>query len=190
MDECKKVGSENMLLMFCSTSKLTYPGAGVACMSSSVKNIDFIKKQMFFQSIGPDKINQLRHVKYFGTSEKIYAHMQKHADILKPKFDAVLNTLNAELSGLGIANWVKPHGGYFISLDVQNGCAKRTLALAAEAGVVMTAAGSTYPYKKDPNDSNIRIAPTYPKTDELNLAAKLLCICVKLACAEKLIEGK
>lgn len=185
-EECKKQGNENMVYMFASTSKVSFPGSGVAVMASSEENINRIKKQMFFQTIGPDKINQLRHVKYFKTLDNMKQHMKKHAEIIKPKFDAVLDILDRELGGKNIAWWNKPNGGYFISLNTLDGCAKKVIAMAREAGVVMTNAGATYPYGKDPNDRNIRIAPTFPSLEELKKAIEVFCICVQLASIEKL----
>ncbi len=185
-EECKKQGNPNMVYMFASTSKVSFPGSGVAVMAASEENINFIKKQMFFQTIGPDKINQLRHVKYFKTLDNMKLHMKKHAAIIKPKFDAVLDILDKELGGKNIAWWNKPNGGYFISLNTLDGCAKKVVAMAREAGVVMTNAGATYPYGKDPNDRNIRIAPTFPSLEELKKAIEVFCICVQLASIEKL----
>ncbi len=188
LDECRKAGNEDMCYIFASTSKVTYPGAGVAVMASSEANINATKKLMASQTIGPDKINQVRHIKFFKNLDGILEHMKKHAAILRPKFEIVLETLDKELSGLGIASWHKPNGGYFISLDVFPGCAKRVHALLKEAGVVMTGAGATYPYGKDPKDCNLRIAPSFPTVSELETAAKMLCLCVKLTACEKLLE--
>ena len=183
LEEAKKCGNEDMIYMFCSTSKVSYPGAGVGCMAASINNIEFIKKQMFCQTIGPDKLNQLRHARYFKNADGVRAYMKKHAEIVKPRFEAVLKELENELSG--IATWHNPKGGYFISLNVPNGCAKRVVSLMKDAGVIMTGAGATYPYNNDPDDKNIRIAPTYPPVEELKTATELLCICVKIAVAEK-----
>lgn len=188
LDECRKAGNEDMCYIFASTSKVTYPGAGVAVIASSEANINATKKLMASQTIGPDKINQVRHIKFFKNLDGILEHMKKHAAILRPKFEIVLETLDKELSGLGIASWHKPNGGYFISLDVFPGCAKRVHALLKEAGVVMTGAGATYPYGKDPKDTNLRIAPSFPTVSELETAAKMLCLCVKLTACEKLLE--
>ncbi len=187
--EAEKAGNPNIAFTFASTSKITFPGAGVACMAGGREDIAYIVSLMQAQTIGPDKINQLRHVRYFKNADGIRAHMKKHAEIVRPKFEAVLERLERELGGLGIAAWTKPRGGYFISLDVLPGTARRTIALAAEAGVVLTPAGSTWPYKKDPNDSNIRIAPTFPTQEEIEKAAETLCACVKLAALEKLTEN-
>lgn len=189
LDECKKVGNADIVFEFTSTSKVSYPGAGVAAMAASEANLTFIKKQLFVQTIGPDKLNQLRHSKYFKNYDGILAQMEKHKQILAPKFEAVLEKLDKEFSGLGIAEWNKPNGGYFVSLNTIDGCAKRALALAKEAGVTMTPAGATFPYGKDPKDRNIRIAPTFPPVSELNVAMELFCICVKIACIEKLLEN-
>lgn len=177
--------NEDMVVEFCSTSKITFPGAGVSALIASDNNIASIKKRLNAQTISYDKMNQQRHVKFFGDANGVRNHMKKHAAILKPKFDMVLRHLDNELSGRGIASWVSPKGGYFISLDVLEGCAKRVGALCKEAGVTLTTVGATFPYGKDEKDSNIRIAPSYPPVEELDLAAELLCICVRLAAAEK-----
>ncbi len=187
LDECRKAGKEDMCYIFASTSKITFPGAGVAVMAMSEANIASNKKVLTYQMIGPDKINQLRHVRYFKNLDGIKAHMKKHAAIMAPKFDMVVDTLNAELSGLDIAKWTKPNGGYFISLDVVVGSAKRVHKLMAEAGVVMTGCGATFPYSNDPEDANLRIAPSYPTVEELAIASKLLCLCVKLAALENIL---
>ncbi len=187
LDECRKAGKEDMCYIFASTSKITFPGAGVAVMAMSEANIASNKKVMAYQMIGPDKINQLRHVRYFKNLDGIKAHMKKHAAIMAPKFDMVIDTLNAELKGLDIAKWTKPNGGYFISLDVVVGSAKRVHKLMAEAGVVMTGCGATFPYGNDPEDANLRIAPSYPTVKELEIASKLLCLCVKLAALENIL---
>ena len=176
-----------MVIEVCSTAKMTFPGAGVSALIASDNNIAQIKKRLNAEVISYDKMNQHRHVEFFKDANGVIEHMKKHAKILKPKFDIVLNHLEEELGGKGIASWFNPKGGYFISLDVMNGCAKRTGELCKEAGVVLTTVGATYPYGIDPNDSNIRIAPSYPPVDELDLAAQLLCICTKLACIEKLV---
>ena len=183
-------GNEDRIISFFSTSKITFPGAGIAILASSLSNIAEIKKHMTAQTIGHDKLNQLRHVKYFKNADGIRAHMKKLGEALKPKFDMVLDTLKSELGGTGLASWVTPRGGYFVALDTLPGCAKRTVALAKEAGVTMTGAGATWPYGKDPKDSNIRIAPTFPTLDELDKAIHLFCLCVKLAGVEKLLEEK
>jgi len=174
--------------MFTSTSKISYPGAGVGALASSENNINLIKKQMFFQTIGPDKLNQLRHVKYFKDANGIKDYMQKHKNILQPRFQAVIDTLSKGLGSENIAEWNIPRGGYFLSLDVQPNCAKRVVEMLKNAGVVMTSAGATFPYGVDPEDKNIRIAPTLPPVSELVVAMELLCICVKLATVEKLLK--
>jgi DNA-binding transcriptional MocR family regulator len=189
-DECKKAGNEDRYFIFFSTSKITFPGAGVAAMAASRNNIGFIKKQMSYQTIGHDKINQLRHVHFLKDLSGIENHMKKHAKILKPKFDSVLEILERELGGKGIASWNKPNGGYFISFDTLPGCAKSSLKLASEAGVVMTPAGATYPYGKDPDDRNIRIAPTMPPVDELKTAMELLCTCVQITSIDKILNER
>ncbi len=187
LDECKKAGKEDMCYIFASTSKMTFPGAGVAVMATSEANIASAKKVLNFQMIGPDKVNQLRHVRFFKNLDGLKAHMKKHAKIMSPKFDVVLNILDSELSGLGIAKWTAPNGGYFISLDVTGGSAKRVHKLMAEAGVVMTGCGATFPYGNDPEDSNLRIAPSYPTVAELETASKLLALCVKIASLENIV---
>lgn len=187
LEECKKTGKEDMPLIFASTSKVTFSGSGISVMASSVNNIENIKKQLSVATIGFDKINQLRHVKFFKDIDGMKEHMKKHRDIMLPKFNAVLEALDKELAPLGIGEWHKPEGGYFISFNAPKGCAKRIVQLCKDAGVVLTSAGATFPYGKDPDDSNIRIAPTYPTVDELKKAVELFCICVKLASAEKLI---
>ena len=187
MDECKQRGSEDMVYEFASTSKVSFPGSGVAVIASSKKNITRLKRQLSFQTIGYDKINQLRHVRYFKDADGIREHMKKHAAIIKPKFDLVLQMLEQEIAPLGIGTWNKPNGGYFISFNAMEGCATRIYELCQKGGVVLTKAGATFPYEKDPKDSNIRIAPTFPPLDELALAMQLFCICVKLASVEKLL---
>ena len=188
LDECKKAGKADSVFIFASTSKVTFPGSGVSVLGASEANIAQIKKVMSMQTIGHDKLNQLRHVKFFGTYENMLEHMKKHQAILAPKFEAVLTLLDQEIAPLGIASWKKPNGGYFVSLDTLDGCAKRVVTLCKEAGVVLTGAGATFPYGKDPQDRNIRIAPTFPPVAELETAMQLFCICVKLASAEKLLE--
>lgn len=186
-DVLPEYGNEDMVIEVCSTSKITFPGAGVSALAASDNNIKAIKKRLNAQTISYDKMNQHRHVEFFKNVDGILAHMKKHAAILKPKFDMVIKHLNNELAGLGIASWTEPKGGYFISLDVMDGCAKRVGELCKEAGVVLTTIGATYPYGNDPNNRNIRIAPSYPPTEELDIAAELMCICVRLACVEKLL---
>lgn len=189
LDACKEVGTKNRPYYFFSTSKITFPGAGVSLIASSDENIKEIKKVMGAQTIGYDKINQLRHVQFFKNADGLRAHMQILADCMKPKFETVLAYLNKELSGTGLAVWEEPKGGYFVSVDVYPGCAKEVVRLAKEAGVVLTGAGATYPYKKDPKDSNLRIAPTYPTVEELEQAMELFCVCVKKAALDKLVRA-
>jgi aspartate/methionine/tyrosine aminotransferase len=190
LHECEKAGNPDMVYKFCSTSKVTFPGSGIAALGSSKANLADLKKQMTVQTIGHDKVNQLRHVKFFGDFSGMMEHMKKHADILRPKFEAVLDILDQELGELGVGTWTKPKGGYFISFDALDGCAKAIVAKAKEAGVVMTGAGATYPYGNDPHDSNIRIAPSYPTLEELVEAAKVFVLSVKLVSADKLLETK
>ena len=190
LDECEKAGNPDMVYMFASTSKISFPGSGVAAFASSKNNVEDVKKQLTIQTIGYDKINQLRHVKFFKDLDGVKAHMAKHADIIRPKFEMVLETLEKELGGKGIAKWTKPVGGYFISLTTLDGTAKEIVSLCKEAGLVLTPAGSTHPLKQDPKDNTIRIAPTYPDVEELKEAAHVLTLCVKLASARKLIETK
>jgi aspartate/methionine/tyrosine aminotransferase len=186
-DVLPKYNNEDMVIEVCSTSKMTFPGAGVSALAASDANIAQIKKRLNCQTISYDKMNQIRHVKFFGDLDGLNAHMKKHAQIMKPKFDMVIEHLENELGGKGIAQWLDPKGGYFISLDVMNGCAKRVGELCKEAGVTLTTVGATYPYNNDPNNSNIRIAPSLPPVAELDLAAQILCVSVKLACIEKLL---
>ena len=187
LDECEKAGNPDMVYKFTSTSKISFPGSGIAAIATSKNNIEEIKKQLTIQTIGHDKVNQLRHVHFFKNLDGVVEHMRKHAAILRPKFEAVIDTLETELGGLGIGSWVKPKGGYFISFEAMEGCAKAIVAKAKEAGIVMTNAGATYPYGKDPHDSNIRIAPSFPSADELALAAQLFVLCVKLVSVQKLL---
>lgn len=181
-------GNPDMVYEFASTSKITFPGAGISCMASSKDNIDYMTKLIGVQTIGYDKINQLRHVRFLKDKKTTLQLMQKHAAILKPRFDAVLDALETEIAPLKIATWSHPKGGYFVSLYAMNGTAKRVLALAKEAGVTMTAAGATYPYGKDPFDSNIRIAPTVPSVEELQEAISILCLCLRYAAIEQLLK--
>ena len=187
---CKQEGNPDMVFKFCSTSKVSFPGSGVAAIGASKRNIDFIKQQMTIQTIGHDKLNQLRHVRFFKDIHGMVLHMRKHADILRPKFETVLNGLKNELGGLEIGSWLEPRGGYFISYDALPGCAKAIVAKAKEAGLVMTPAGATFPYGKDPQDSNIRIAPSYPTPEELAVAVELFVLCVKLVSIDKILEEK
>lgn len=187
LTECAKAGNPDRPYYFFSTSKISFPGSGIALVASSTANITEFKKHMSAQTIGHDKLNQLRHVQFFKTPENIRNHMKKLADEIRPKFDIVLNKLGDSLKGSGLASWSNPKGGYFISLDTLSGCAARTVQLAREAGVTLTDAGATYPYGKDPKDSNIRIAPTYPVTAELEKAMDIFIICVKIAGIEKIL---
>ncbi len=187
LDEAKKVGNEDIVYIFGSTSKITFPGAGVAVMGASQKNVEELKKHLGISIISYDKMNQLRHVKFFGTFENMCEHMKKHMAIIAPKFEIVCQTLEKEIAPLGIGSWTNPEGGYFVSFNAPNGCAKRIVQLCSEAGVTLTGAGATFPYGVDPDDKNIRIAPTFPPVDELKKAMELFVICVKLASAEKLL---
>ena len=190
LSECAKAGNPDMVYEFASTSKVSFAGAGIAAVASSKANLDFMKKSMTIQTIGYDKINQLRHVQYFKDMRGIRTQMMKHAEILRPKFEAVLKVLEDELGGLGIGEWTKPNGGYFISFDAMDGCAKAIVAKCKEAGVVLTGAGATFPYGKDPRDRNIRIAPSFPTPEEMAQATDLFVLCVKLVIVEKLLENK
>lgn len=187
-DECKKTYSEDMVIEFCSTSKVTFPGAGISALAASESNIKDIIKVMSKQTIGYDKINQLRHCIFFNSSEKLIKHMEAHAKILKPKFDLVINKLNSQIAPLNIGKWTTPKGGYFISFDSLNGCGKRIYELCKQAGVILTNVGATFPYNLDPNNSNIRIAPTFPSIDELSKAMDVFCLCVKIASIEKFLS--
>lgn len=187
-DECVKFNNQNLVIQFTSTSKITFPGAGVAAQTAGPEDVARIKSRMGFQTIGPDKLNQLRHARIFTSLDKVLEHMKKHADVLRPKFEIVLDRFEKEFGGLNIAEWTKPKGGYFISLNLPEGCAKRTHTLCKEAGLVLTNAGATFPYGKDPKDSNLRIAPSYPDNEEITLAAELLAICVKIAIIEKVLS--
>ncbi len=184
---CKEAGNPDRVYIFASTSKVTFPGAGIAMMAASESNTNQIKKLLGIRTIGPDKINQLRHVMFLKDISGIENHMKKHAAILKPKFDIVLDILEAELGDKNIAWWNKPNGGYFISFNAMQGCASEVVKMAKDAGVVMTPAGATYPYGRDPEDRNIRIAPTLPPVSELKKAVELLCICVQIASVKKLL---
>ena len=190
LEECKKAGNPDMVFEFCSTSKVTFPGAGIAALAASEANIADIKNNLTIQTIGYDKINQLRHVKYFKDVDGIRAHMMKQADIIRPKFEMVEQLLEEEIASRGIGKWVNPLGGYFISFEALEGCAKEIVAKCKEAGVVLTGAGSPFPYKKDPKDSVIRIAPTYPSLEELKKAAEVFAVVVRLVSAKKLLAEK
>lgn len=188
--ECKKAGNPDMVYKFCSTSKVSFPGSGIAAIAASKDNLVNIKKQMTIQTIGHDKLNQLRHVRFYKDIHGMVEHMKKHADILRPKFETVLDVLDRELGDLGIGSWIRPRGGYFISFDSLPGCAKAIVAKAKEAGVIMTNAGATFPYGKDPEDSNIRIAPSFPTPEELAMAAEIFVLSVKLVSIDKILETK
>ncbi|MEG1104145.1 MAG: aminotransferase class I/II-fold pyridoxal phosphate-dependent enzyme [Oscillospiraceae bacterium] len=189
LSECRAAGHEDRPLLFCSTSKITFSGAGVGAMAASTHNLNYIMEQMFTMLISFDKMNQLRHVKFLKDANGVREHMNKHRAIIEPKFKMVLSILDKELPN-DMAHWTKPNGGYFLSLYTQNGCAKRTVALCSEAGVKFTGAGAAYPYGIDPNDSNIRIAPTFPPLQELETATNLLCLAVKIATVEKLLQAE
>lgn len=186
-EELKTCGNEDRVVMFCSTSKISFPGAGVAAMAASPSNIADIRRRLSIQTIGYDKINMLRHTRFFQNIDGLREHMELHRAILRPKFDLVLAALEQQLGGKGVARWHRPNGGYFISVNVMDGCAKETIRLLKEAGVVMTSAGATYPYGRDPRDANIRIAPTFPPLGELETAMELFCVCAELACVRKLL---
>jgi DNA-binding transcriptional MocR family regulator len=189
LSECEKAGNPDMVYEFCSTSKVSFAGGGIAAFASSKANLDEARKVMTIQTIGHDKVNQLRHVRYFKNLDGMLAHMKKHANIMRPKFEAVLAVLEEELGGLEIGTWSKPLGGYFISFDAMNGCAKAIVAKCKEAGMILTGAGATYPYGVDPQDSNIRIAPSYPTAEEMKEATDLFVLCVKLVSVEKLLAS-
>ena len=188
LGECEKAGNPNLPIEFCSTSKITFSGAGVSGLITSLENKADILKRLTIQTIGFDKINQLRHVKFLKDIDGVKAHMAKHAAIIRPKFEAVLETLEKELGELGIASWSKPVGGYFISFNAEKGCAKAIVAKCKEAGLVLTGAGAAYPYGNDPEDSNIRIAPTLPPIEELKVATDLFVTCTKLVTVEKFLS--
>lgn len=190
ISECEKAGNPDMVFEFASTSKVSFPGSGIAALATSANNIADIKKQLTIQTIGHDKLNQLRHVRFFKDINGLKEHMRKHAEFIRPKFEAVESVLEEELSGLGIGSWTEPKGGYFISFEAMDGCAKAIVAKCKEAGVKLTGAGATFPYGKDPKDSNIRIAPSFPTPDEMKQAADLFVLCVKLVSVEKLLENK
>ncbi|MBE6846095.1 MAG: aminotransferase class I/II-fold pyridoxal phosphate-dependent enzyme [Ruminococcus sp.] len=187
LEECKKCGNEDMVYIFGSTSKITFAGAGVAVFGSSKNNINSLLKVMGIRTIGYDKINQLRHVEYFKNYEGLLNHMNKHKDVILPKFNAVTEMLEKEIAPLEIGSWTNPQGGYFVSFDSLPGCAKRIVSLCKDAGVTLTGAGAAFPYGKDPEDKNIRIAPTYPSVDELKTAMEIFCLAVKIASAETIL---
>lgn len=187
LGECEKAGNPNMVYIFSSTSKISFPGSGVSAIASSRENIDYILSRMTIQTIGHDKINQLRHARFFKDIDGLNAHMKKHAELLRPKFAAVLDALESEIAGLEIGSWIKPRGGYFISFNSLPGCAKAIVSMCKDLGVVMTGAGATFPYGKDPEDSNIRIAPTFPSVEEMKEAAEVFVLCVKLVSVNKLL---
>ena len=188
LNECIKADNPDIVLKFISTSKVSFPGSGIAALAASRGNLADAKKYMQFQTIGHDKLNQLRHVRFFGDMQGMYEHMKKHAAILRPKFEKVQEVLERELGGLGIGTWTKPLGGYFISFDSMDGCAKAIVAKAKEAGLIMTGAGATFPYGKDPRDRNIRIAPSFPTVEELELAAQIFVLSVKLVSVDKMLK--
>ena len=190
LDECEKAGNPDIVFQFCSTSKVSFPGAGIAAISASAANIADIKKRLTIQTIGHDKINQLRHVKFFKDQKGVQEHMMKQAAIIRPKFEMVEEMFTEEIASRGIGTWMHPLGGYFISFEALEGCAKKIVEKCKEAGVVLTGAGSPYPYKKDPKDSVIRIAPTYPSMDELKEAVKVFTVVVRLVSVDKLLETK
>jgi DNA-binding transcriptional MocR family regulator len=188
LQACKEAGNYDRALMFSSFAKISLAGAGLGAMAASEKNLSIMREYITIQTIGPDKMNQLRHAKFFKNYEGVIAHMKKHGELLLPKFNLVLNKLEETLSSKGIASWETPSGGYFVSVDVLPGCAKRTISICAEAGLIMTNAGATFPYGKDPQDSNLRIAPTLPSISQLKPAIELFCLAVEMAALEKLIE--
>ena len=187
-DACEKYGSADMVYEFTSTSKVTFPGGGISAIAASRNNIDFILRQMGVQTICADKINQLRHANFFGGAEGLREHMKKHAELLRPKFDCTIETLHAGLDGLGIASWTDPNGGYFISFDGLDGTAKRCVSLCLDLGVKLTGAGAPYPYGVDPEDKNIRIAPSFPTVEQLRQGMSAFCVCQRLAALEALLE--
>ena len=187
--ECKRAGNPDLVYKFSSTSKISFPGSGMAALATSLNNLADIRHQLKNQTIGHDKVNQLRHVRFFGDIHGMVEHMRRHAEILRPKFELVEETLERELGGLGIGEWTCPKGGYFISFEAMDGCAKEIVAKCKKAGVTMTGAGAAFPYGKDPKDSNIRIAPTYPPLNDLEIAMNLFSLCVKLVSVEKLLAN-
>lgn len=190
LSECEKAGNPDLVYEFASTSKVSFAGAGISAMAASKANLEEARRSMTIQTIGYDKVNQLRHVRYFKNLDGLKQQMKRHADIIRPKFEAVLEILDRELGGLGVGSWLRPYGGYFISFDALEGCAKAIVAKCKEAGVVLTGAGATFPYKKDPKDSNIRIAPTFPTPEEMAAAAELFVLCVKLVSIDKILQDR
>jgi len=190
MEALERNGKEDMIYMFASSSKISFAGSGVAAFAASAANIAECRRWLFAQTIGPDKVNQLRHTKFYGDIKGVESHMKRHAELVRPKFDAVMAAFDSGLAGLGIADWSNPSGGYFISLNVMDGCAKRVNDLMKDAGVVLTPAGATFPYGKDPRDANLRIAPTFPPLGELKMASEILCVCVRLAACERLLDAR
>ena len=190
LQECKKAGNSDIVYKFASTSKICFPGSGIAAIAASHNNLDDIRKQLTIQTIGHDKVNQLRHVRFFKNLEGMKAHMKKHADILRPKFETVEEILDRELNGLEIARWTKPKGGYFISFNGMNGTAKRIVEMCQKAGVKLTKAGAAFPYGKDPEDSHIRIAPSYPTPSELATAAELFALSAKIVSIDRILEER
>ena len=188
MAECKRAGNPDMVYKFCSTSKISFPGSGVAAIAASANNLVEIREQMRIATIGHDKVNQLRHVRFFKDIYGMTEHMRKHAEILRPKFEMIVDTFERELGGRGAGSWISPKGGYFIAFEALEGCAKAIVAKAKAAGVTMTPAGAPFPYGKDPKDSIIRIAPTYPSMENLKIATDIFVICVKLATIEKMLR--
>lgn len=187
--ECEKYGTQDHIIEVASFAKVTFPGSCISCIVASDRNIAQIEKRMSYQIINHDKVSQLRHLNFFRDAQGVLAHMQRQAEILRPKFRTVLDNFSEKLEGKGIADWTKPNGGYFVSLNVLDGCAKRVVSLCKQAGLVLTGAGATYPYGKDPRDRNIRIAPTFPSTEELQQAMDVLCVCIEIACIEKILEA-
>ena len=185
--ECKRAGNPDMVYKFCSTSKISFPGSGLAAIATSANNLEDIKKQLKIQTIGHDKVNQLRHVRFFKDVHGITEHMRKHAASLRPKFEMILDTFDKELKDLGVGSWYSPKGGYFITYETLEGCAKSVVDKAKKAGVVMTPAGAPFPYGKDPKDSVIRISPSYPSLEDLTTATQIFVVCVKLASIEKIL---
>ncbi len=188
--ECKRAGNPDMVYKFSSTSKISFPGSGIAAIATSRNNLEDIETQLTIQTTGHDKVNPLRHVRFFGDIHGMVEHMRLHADVMRPKFEAVCRILGQELTGLGIGRWTEPKGGYFISFDSLDGCAKAIVARCKQAGLVMTGAGATYPYGKDPHDSNIRIAPSYPPLADLELAMELFALCVKIVSIDKILADR